>query len=495
MTGHPNISGDDAPFDEFIEVINDYEHERLTGSAVLQVKDSLRRNLSFWHAIGPPEFILSVIQDGYHLPFKTIPSGNVLKNNMSALHYPKFVEETILELLHSYRVVEVQAPPYVVNPLSVYVQPNRKKRLILDLRYVNKHLIKQRVKHEDWKIALSYFQKGAFMFSFDLMSGYHHIDICSDHQTFLGFAWKFSGDILSSGFFVFTALPFGLASAPFIFTKCLKPIEKYRRIHGISVAIFLDDGWLIDSDQVSCAALAVCVRSDSWKAGFITNDEKSQWTLCQVIEWLGIVWDTIHGTIRISDSRLSSIADCVQRMSQKRFMVSARELASFVGKIISDGAVYGNISRIMTRYCTISVAAAQDWDSKFTLDQYCVREIEFWGTNLLRVNLKSIVDCSFRPSKYVVYSDATATGCGAHLNVNGGQVCHEEWDVHECGMSSTWRELTAIVFALESILPLLKGSYIKWFSDSQNACRIIQVGSMRKDLHVIALKIFLVLCR
>ena len=72
----------------------------------------------------------------------------------------------------------------MVNPLSVSVQPNGKKRLILDLRYVNKHLIKQRVKYEDWKVALSYFQKGAFMISFDLKSGYHHIDICADHQTF-----------------------------------------------------------------------------------------------------------------------------------------------------------------------------------------------------------------------------------------------------------------------------------------------------------------------
>lgn len=81
--------------------------------------------------------------------------------------------------------------------------------------------------------------------------------------------------------------------------------------------------------------------------------------------------------------------------------------------------------------------------------------------------------------------------CGAHLNVNGEQICHKQWDIHECGMSSTWRELTAIVFALESFLPLLKGPYIKWFSDSQNACRIIQVGSMRKGLLVIAwLKIF-----
>ena len=74
--------------------------------------------------------------------------------------------------------------------------------------------------------------------------------------------------------------------------------------------------WLIDSDQVSCAALVAGVRSDIWKASFITKDEKSHWTPCQVIEWLGIVWDTIFGTIRISDRRLSCIADRVQRMSQ-----------------------------------------------------------------------------------------------------------------------------------------------------------------------------------
>ncbi|XP_068720482.1 uncharacterized protein [Montipora capricornis] len=76
----------------------------------------------------------------------------------------------------------------------------------------------------------------------------------------------------------------------------------------------------------------------------------------------------------------------------------------------------------MTRYCSRSVAAAQDWHSKFTLDQYCVREIEFWETNLDRLHLKSIIDSPFRPSKHVVYSDASATGCGAHLNVNGEQM-------------------------------------------------------------------------
>ena len=43
-------------------------------------------------------------------------------------------------------------------------------------------------------------------------------------------------------YFVFTVLPFGLSSAPYIFTKCLKPLEKYWRFNGVNIALFLDDG-------------------------------------------------------------------------------------------------------------------------------------------------------------------------------------------------------------------------------------------------------------
>lgn len=47
--------------------------------AVSLVKDSLRRNVFFWHTILVPEFTLSVIQDSYRLLFGTIPFRNVLK--------------------------------------------------------------------------------------------------------------------------------------------------------------------------------------------------------------------------------------------------------------------------------------------------------------------------------------------------------------------------------------------------------------------------------
>ena len=64
------------------------------------------------------------------------------------------------------------------------------------------------------------------MFSFDLKSGYHHIEIAEEHQTYLGFSWNLQGS-QSSRYFVFAVLPFGLSTAPCIFTKCVRPLEKY----------------------------------------------------------------------------------------------------------------------------------------------------------------------------------------------------------------------------------------------------------------------------
>ena len=37
---------------------------------------------------------------------------------------------------------------------------------------------------------------------------------------------------------------------------------------------------------------------------------------------------------------------------------------------------------------------------------------------------------------------------------------------------------------------MLKHSYVKWYSDSQAACTVARVGSMRKDLHEIALWVY-----
>lgn len=76
--------------------------------------------------------------------------------------------EAIQVLLLSGSVVQVSSPPHVVNPLPVSIQSCGKKRLILDLRHVNKHIWKENFKFEDIRNASVYLPFDHFMFKFDL---------------------------------------------------------------------------------------------------------------------------------------------------------------------------------------------------------------------------------------------------------------------------------------------------------------------------------------
>ena len=111
----------------------------------MSVKSKLFRSIQHWQSLGAPDFILSVIRNGYKIPFISTPPPRRFTNNASDLKEADFVNAAILELLHDNRVEEIISPPDIVNPLSVSVQPNGKKRLILDLRHINLHVYKQKL--------------------------------------------------------------------------------------------------------------------------------------------------------------------------------------------------------------------------------------------------------------------------------------------------------------------------------------------------------------
>ena len=169
----------------------------------------------------------------------TLPPPKVSPNNHSAVTHSHFVSEAISDLRT--KCVEIlDHKPDIVNPLSVSIQPSGKKRLILDLRHVNLYVFKRKFRCEDVLVALQIFSQGFFLFKFDLKSGYHHVEIFPDHRKYLAFSWDFGDGVVK--YFQFTVLPFGLSSAPYLFTKLLKPILTSWRCKGIPMAIFLDDG-------------------------------------------------------------------------------------------------------------------------------------------------------------------------------------------------------------------------------------------------------------
>jgi len=70
----------------------------------LRVEGNLMNNLVYWRSIGAPDFILSIIEYGYRLPFISFPLAVKLRNDKSAPIHADFVDQAVLELLNSDRV-------------------------------------------------------------------------------------------------------------------------------------------------------------------------------------------------------------------------------------------------------------------------------------------------------------------------------------------------------------------------------------------------------
>ena len=66
----------------------------------------------------------------------------------------------------------------------------------------------------------------------------------------------------------------------------------------------------------------------------------------------------------------------------------------------------------------------------------------------------------------------------------------KQWEEGEELKSSTWRELKGVLVCLQSFSEILKNSIIRWFTDNKGVVSIVQNGSMKQDLHTLALQIY-----
>ena len=111
------------------------------------------------------------------------------RNTKLAFEYSNFVEEAIHELVSTRCVKQCSECPVMCSPLSVVVNHKGKKRLVLDLCYVNQFILMKKFKYEGLNMVPQLSSKGDFFITFDLNSGYHHVDIHVDCWPFLGFSW------------------------------------------------------------------------------------------------------------------------------------------------------------------------------------------------------------------------------------------------------------------------------------------------------------------
>ena len=104
-------------------------------------------------------------------------------------------------------------------------------------------------------------------------------------------------DVQTGKFYQFKTLPFGLTSAPYVFTKLLRPIASLLRQQGLRIVIYLDDMLLMASSE----------RRDEphnhtpWLLlGFVLNHKKCITEPTQLIEFLGFIVDSRNTTLSLS---------------------------------------------------------------------------------------------------------------------------------------------------------------------------------------------------
>ena len=447
------------------------------------MKGRLQSSFNFWvETLDAPDFVLDMIRRGYRLPFAEYPSQCFLKNNRSALQHSEFVADAISELLSNGCIVEHEFPPYCVNPLTVAV--GKKLRLVIDLRHVNNYLVKPIFKYEDLRSLSQVLDEGHWFFSWDLKSGYHHVDICLDHQKYLGFAWPFSGVVR---YFSFTVLPFGLSSACFCFTKLMRPLVRRWRSMGHNSFIYLDDGFGSRPDKCSAVAASLIQRKELSSSGLLCNEEKSHWDPVQIGEWLGFVIDTILMCFRIPEKKVLKLKGLLDSAIQDGFS-SFRELARIAGTIISAALAVGPISRLLTRQMYFAIETRSAWDDIIHFPPSLLQELKFWYCNIDCLNAYSI-----RPplaTHTVVFSDTSDVAFGGFSATLDGSVVSGMWESEDIGQSSTFRELKAIFYVLLSYVAQLKHKRVKIFTDNQAAARIVAIGSSKSHLQALAMDIF-----
>ena len=116
--------------------------------------------------------------------------------------------------------VSISEPNEFISNIFIVPKPGGKFRPVINLKALNEFVTYHHFKQETFNVVLDLLQENDFMTSVDMEQAYYSIPIHKESQKYLKFYWN---EVLYS----FSCLPFGLASAPYIFTKILKPVYSY----------------------------------------------------------------------------------------------------------------------------------------------------------------------------------------------------------------------------------------------------------------------------
>ena len=132
----------------------------------------------------------------------------------------------------------------------------------------------------------------------------------------------------------FTCLAQGLACAPRVFTKLLRPVYTHLRLKGHVSSRYLDDSFLEGDTTEACSYNVQDTLTLLGDLGFCPNLDKSVLQPTQVLEYLGFILNSLDMSVSITDCNFGRLLDSAHKILQSTF-VPVRLVACLVGIMVS----------------------------------------------------------------------------------------------------------------------------------------------------------------
>lgn len=454
------------------------------GAAAAHPAESMRgrlfRRLQFWRTFAP-DFVLEWIEHGYEIQWERAgpPPPRRAPNHSSAREHASFVREAVADLAAKGAIVRAREPPIVISPLGV-VNRRGKLRLILDLTHVNEYLARggTRFKYENVYTAADVLREGDLLATIDLAAAYHHIDMAPESWPYLGF--EFEGQI-----WTFCQLPFGLATACWVFTKITAALAGKWRSVGIRLMHYLDD-FLVAALRAAFERTVNFVLADLERAGFSFAKEKLLLEPTSLKVFIGYEFDTVAGVFKASPARIAEALNTLESLIARRRRVTARALARAAGQIVSMTPALGHAARLFTRAMYADLDRRRSWNGHLTLSDDTVAELQFWLHRLRERNGGQIWRDTY-VHVVEVHTDASDFAWGGHSQ--DGAVALGQFSADEKLTGSCARELLAILRTAGS-LPALDNCAARFLVDNKGCEWIWDGGSRKPHLNLLAKEIF-----
>ncbi|XP_051175652.1 uncharacterized protein LOC127290874 [Leptopilina boulardi] len=389
---------------------------------------------------------------GYNIPFSSLPFQGAIAFSPS-LSAEKEIKtlKAIQNLIKLAAVTRCQ--PCEGQFLSSYFlrpKSNGDDRFILNLKKLNEFISTSHFKLEDMKTALRLLNRDYHMAVMDLTDAYLMVPVTEEHRKFLRFIFR--GET-----FEFQCLPFGLCTAPFVFTKLLKPVIQKLRSQGIIMVVYLDDILIIARSKDECYRHISVTRQLLESLGFIISEKKSQLEPSQRCTFLGFILDSRKFRLELTENKRISIFQHVSKFLNNP-NCKIEELAQLIGSLVAacPAVKYGWLyTKRLEREKFLSLAKSNNnYRANITLSNIVKSDLEWW----LRKSSESHNPIRELRFKREVFTDASLSGWGAFCE---GEKAHGLWNDQERKLHINSLELLAAFMGL------------KCFVETDRSCEIL----------------------